>query len=290
VRERRRGTHDTTLSMAVQASTRALEAAGTRAEELDLIVGTATAPHQAVPCTAALLQRALEAPDGRSACFDVNSTCLGFLTALQVASQLIASGAHARALVCASEVTRHSINPAEPESAVLLGDGAAAVVLERSPAGSSSSVLAARFETHSSGCELTVCRGGGTAQHPNDPSTTHAMNLFRMDGPEIYRRASRLLPRFLDEVLARAGWSRAEVEHVVPHQASGRGVDLLTRLCGLRPEQIVRNVETRGNCAAAALPIALAEAVGAGVVRRGERVLLIGTGAGLGLGAVALRY
>src|SRR6187455_3284922 len=182
VRERRRGTHDTTLSMAVQASTRALEAAGTRADELDLIVGTATAPHQAVPCTAALLQRALEAPDGRSACFDVNSTCLGFLTALQVASQLIASGAHARALVCASEVTRHSINPDEPESAVLLGDGAAAVVLERSPAGSDACVLAARFETHSSGCELTVCRGGGTAQHPNDPSTTHAMNLFRMDG------------------------------------------------------------------------------------------------------------
>lgn len=290
IRERRRGTDDSTISMAFAASTRALEAACTRADELDLIVGAASAPHQAVPCTAALLQRALEAPNGKSACFDVNSTCLSFLNALQVASHLVASGAHRRALVFASEVTRHSIDPSEPESAVLLGDGAAAVVIERSPADSNACLIAAHFETHSSGSELTVCRGGGTSQHPNDPSTTHAMNLFHMNGPGIYRMASRLLDPFLDEILSRAGWTRGDVDHVVPHQASGPGIDLLTRLCGLRAEQVVRNVETRGNCAAASLPIALSEAIVEGRLRRGERVLLIGTGAGLTLGAIALRY
>jgi len=100
----------------------------------------------------------------------------------------------------------------------------------------------------------------------------------------------RLLEPFLERVLAHAGWQREEIRHVVPHQASGRGVDLLTRTLGFRSEQVVRNVETRGNCAAASLPIALAEAVHAGAVRRGEQVLLIGTGAGLTLGAIALRF
>lgn len=290
IRERRRGTTETTLSMAAAASARALESARLGVDDVDLIVGAATAPHQAVPCTAALVQRALEGRDGASACFDVNSTCLSFLNALQVASHLVAHGAHERALVFASEVTRHSIDPTEPESAVLLGDGAAAVVIERAGADSDSRVLAARFSTHSSGCELTVCRGGGTSHHPNDPATTHAMNLFRMNGPGIYRMASRLLEPFLDDVLASAGWTRADVDRVVPHQASGRGVDLLTRLCGFDAARVVRNVETRGNCAAASLPIALAEAIDAGTIRRGDRLLLIGTGAGLTLGAIALKY
>lgn len=290
VRERRRGEHDTTLSMALASATRALEAAHTSAAELDLIVAASTAPHQAVPCTAALVHRGLGAPDGSSTCFDVNSTCLSWLNALHVAAQFVHAGVHQRALVVSSEVTRHSIDPCEPESAVLLGDGAGAVVLGASPAGESSAILATSFATHSSGAELTVCRGGGTAHHPNDPGTSHAMNLFHMNGPGVYRMASRLLDPFLDGVLARAHWERDEIEHVVPHQASGRGVDLLTRLCGFRAEQVVRNVETRGNCAAAGMPLALAEAVAAGRIARGDRVLLIGTGAGLTLGAIALVY
>ena len=289
VRERRRAVGETTLSLAARAATLALADARTSVDELDLIIGAATAPHQSVPCTAALLQRALGAPDGRSACFDVNSTCLSFLTALDLASRLIAGGRHRRVLIVSSEITHHSLDPREPESAALLGDGAGAAVLGPSE-DERSRFLAARFETHSSGCELTVCRGGGTAHPPNDPETTPEMNLFRMNGPGIYRLASRLLEPFLAEALLAAGWQRAEIEHVVPHQASGRGVDLLTRFLGFRDEQVVRNVETRGNCAAASLPIALAEAVQAGRVRRGESVLLIGTGAGLTLGAVALHF
>ncbi|MBK7876926.1 MAG: ketoacyl-ACP synthase III [Planctomycetes bacterium] len=290
VRERRRGEHDTTLSMGLAAASRALEAASTALEELDLIVAASTAPHQAVPCTAALLQRGLGAPDGRSACFDVNSTCLSWLNALQVAAHLVDAGAYRRALVVSSEVTRHSIDPSEPESAVLLGDAAAAAVIARAETGSASRILATRFATHASGAELTYCLGGGTSHHPNDAGTTRAMNLFHMNGAGVYRMASRLLGPFLDDVLERSGWRRADVDHVVPHQASGRGVDLLTRTLGFRPDQVVRNVETRGNCASAALPLAFAESMAEGRFARGDRVLLIGTGAGLTLGAVTLVY
>jgi 3-oxoacyl-[acyl-carrier-protein] synthase III len=291
VRERRRGELDTTLSMAVSAASRALIAANTQLDEIDLIVAASTAPHQAVPCTAALVQRALGAPDGRSACFDVNSSCLSWLNAVQVVAELVRSGAYRRALVVSSEVTRHSIDPAEPESAVLLGDGAAAAVLGPTDDDDDEGrILATHFATHSSGAELTFCEGGGTAHHPNAAETTRAMNLFHMNGPGVYRMASRLLVPFLDETLSRAKWRRADVDHVVPHQASGRGVDLLTRLCGFRVEQVVRNVETHGNCAAAGMPLALAEAVEAGRIARGDRVLLIGTGAGFTLGAIALVY
>ena len=290
VHERRRAEEETALTMATSAAQRALDSARCAAREIDLIVAASSAPHQAIPCTAALVQRALGECDGVSACFDVNSTCLSFLNALQIAAHLIAAGVHERALVFSSELTRHTLNPREPESAALLGDGAAAVVVGASPPGSASAIVASRFVTYSSGAELTVCRGGGTAHHPNAPSTTAEMNLFHMDGPAVYRMATRLLAPWLAGFLAAIEWERGRIDAVVPHQASGRGVDLLTRQMGFRADQVVRNLETHGNCVAASLPLALAEAIENGRIERGQHVLLVGSGAGLSLGAVALVF
>jgi 3-oxoacyl-[acyl-carrier-protein] synthase-3 len=290
VRERRRCGEETALGMATAAARMALVSARLAPDQIDLVIGAASAPHQAVPCTAALVQHALGGGDGLSTCFDVNATCVSFLTALQIASSFVASGLHQRVLVVSSEVTSRSINPHERESAVLLGDAAAAAVIGASEPGDTGVILATSFVTHASGVELTVCRGGGTHHHPNDPATTPEMNQFHMNGPGIYRMANRLLDPFVSRVLAAAGWERGEVDVVVPHQASGRGVDLVTDLLRFRPEQIVRNVETRGNCAAASIPLALTEAVLDGRIRRGHKVLLLGTGAGLTLGAIAMTY
>lgn len=290
VHERRRAGEESAVTMATRAARHALDAARCGPREIDLIVGASSAPHQAIPCTAALVQRALGECDGMSACFDVNSTCLSFLNALQVVAHLVAAGVHERALVFSSELTRHSLNPREPESATLLGDGAAAVVVGASPSGSASAIVGSRFVTHSSGAELTVCRGGGTAHHPNAASTTPEMNLFHMDGPGVYRMATRLLAPWLAGFLASIEWEPGRIDAVVPHQASGRGVDLLTRQMQFRADQVVRNLETHGNCVAAALPLALAEAIENGRIERGQHVLLVGTGAGLSLGAVALVF
>jgi 3-oxoacyl-[acyl-carrier-protein] synthase-3 len=172
----------------------------------------------------------------------------------------------------------------------LFGDAAAAAILTPSGQGETSTVCLTRFETYSNWADLTQIAGGGTLHHPNDPSTTPQMNTFHMDGPEIFRHASRLIGPFLDRFFEPLGWKREEVDALVPHQASRHAVEQLTRRLGFCPEQVILNLALRGNCIAASIPLAFAEAVEAGRIQRGDRVLLVGTGAGLTLGAVALTY
>lgn len=288
--ERRHAGAETTVSMGVAAARQALAAAGMAAEQLDAIVGASTGPQQLIPCTAAFMQRALGAPDGGSACFDLNATCLSFAFALHTIAHLVAAGVYRTVLVFSSEIASRSRNLREPESAVLLGDAAAAAVVTRAAPGEDSAFWQARFVTYSSGAELTQFLGGGTLHHPNDPATTPEMNLFHMDGPAVFKKAARLIGPFLDEFFAELGWARGEVDMVVPHQASRHGIDLLTRRLGFRPDQVFVNLPERGNCVAASIPLALAEAVERGSIRRGDRVVLIGTGAGLTLGAVAFTF
>jgi 3-oxoacyl-[acyl-carrier-protein] synthase-3 len=290
VRERRYVTCETSLSMAVEASQKAVEASGIGLEEIDVIVGASTAPHQSIPCTAALAQRALGAPDGKSACFDVNATCLSFLFALHTVGHLIAAGVYRNALIFSSETSRHSLNPAERESAVLFGDAAAAAVVTRAAAGEESSIWHSLFNTYSSGADFTQIVGGGSWHHPNDPATTPEMNMFHMDGPALFRLGIRILPAFIDSFFSAIETDRSAIDAVVPHQASRHAIELLVGRCGFNLEQVVTNLATRGNCISASIPLALAEAVEAGRVSRGNSVFLVGSGAGLTLGAIALTY
>ncbi len=288
--ERRFASTETTLSLAVAASREAIRAAGLNPTDLDLVVGASTGPHQAIPCTGVLVQRELGLADGRCFGFDVNATCLSFLAGLQAVGPMLAAGMCQHALVFSSEVANHMRNFDEPESAVLLGDGAAAAVLIRTPPNEASTLHGSHFETHASGADLTVCLGGGTFHHPNDPATTQAMNQFHMEGRAVFKMARRALGPFFQTFFNRVHWTVEMVDHVIPHQASGPGLELLERSCGFRMNQVVRNITNRGNCVAASIPLAFSEAVTEGRIQRGDRVVLAGTGAGLSIGAIAVTF
>jgi 3-oxoacyl-[acyl-carrier-protein] synthase-3 len=116
------------------------------------------------------------------------------------------------------------------------------------------------------------------------------MNQFSMNGRAVFRQAGQLISPFLDRFFEETGWTRESVRMVIPHQASGHAVNLLTSRLGFIDEQVFLNLRDRGNCVAASIPLALAEAVEAGRIERGDRVLLAGTGAGLTLGALAMTY
>lgn len=290
VRERRYATGETSVGMACEAARMALASADLRVEELDAIVGASTAAQQSIPCTAALVQRELEAPDGESACFDVNSTCLSFLFALQSVAHLVAAGVYRNVLVFSSEIVSNSLNPRERESAVLFGDAAAAAVVTRSAPGEASAIWHSRFATFSSGADLTQILGGGSLHHPNDPQTTPEMNMFQMRGPAVFKIGSRILGPFLDSFFSAIELDRSQFSAVVPHQASRHAIELLASRCGFKSEQVIVNLPVRGNCVAASIPLALAEAVEAGRIQRGHNVFLVGSGAGLTLGAMALTY
>lgn len=288
--ERRYVGDETSAGMGAAAGRQALAQAGLGVGDVDLIIGASTAPQQAIPCTAVFVQRELGAPEGQSACFDVNATCLSFLFGLHTATHLIAAGAYRTALVYSSEITSRSLNPQERESAVLFGDAAAAAVVTISAPGEASAIWHAQFATHHSGAELSQLRGGGTRHHPNDPTTTPAMNMFEMRGPTLFKQGTRLAEPLLDRFFATLGWDRQTVEAVVPHQASGPAIEMFVQRFGFRLDQLVINFPTRGNCIAASLPLALAEAVESGRIQRGQRVVLAGSGAGLTLGALALTF
>jgi 3-oxoacyl-[acyl-carrier-protein] synthase III len=290
VRERRYVTDETTLGMGAAAARKALATADMDVSELDAIISASSGPQQAIPCTAALMQRELGAPDGASACFDVNATCLSFLFALQTAAHLISAEVYRNVLICSSELASRSLNPNERESAILFGDAAAAAVLTRSSPYEKSAIWRSQFATHSSGANLTEMIGGGTLHHPNDPTTTPEMNTFHMDGPTIFKFAAQQVGPFLDRFFEQLEWERSDVDVLVPHQASRHAVLQLTARFGFRREQVFLNLAERGNCVAASIPLALAEAVTCGTIQRGGRVLLVGTGAGLTIGACALTY
>lgn len=286
--ERRYAQYETTAGMGAAAARMALEQAKIDVSQLDAIIGASAAPQQCIPCTAAFVQRELGAPEGRSACFDINATCLSFLFALQTAALQISYGIYDHVLVYSSEIASVALNPKQWESAALFGDAAAAVVLKRSTG--SANIMHMQFATHNSGAEHTQCLGGGSLHHPNKPTTTPEMNMFDMNGIAVFRQAVREMRPFLGRFFEQLGSGPEQFDLVIPHQASRHAIEQVSERLGFDRQQVFVNLPERGNCVAASLPLALAEAIHSGRLKRGNKLMMLGTGAGLTLGALALTY
>ena len=188
-----------------------------------------------------------------------------------------------------AELGSKARNPREPESAALLGDGAAAAIVEATPEDEASELLGWRMTTWPKGAELSELPGGGMRRHPNDPATRPEDNLFTMKGPKLFKMARQRVADLVGDLLDQCGLRIEEIDLVVPHQASGPALEALPKL-GFPPERIVNIIADYGNCIAASIPMALAHADQAGRLRRGDRVLLLGTGAGLSIAGALLRW
>jgi 3-oxoacyl-[acyl-carrier-protein] synthase III len=269
--------------MAARAARSALESAGAP----DLIINASTTPRQLIPDNSVFIQRELGFEGIPS--YSVHATCLSFLVALYNAAALVGAGAYRRVLVVSSEAGSFARNMCQPESAALIGDGAAAAVLEPTPDEEASEIVGWRMLTWPTGAELTELRGLGQRRYPNNPETQPDDHLFSMDGPGIYRMARPRVHSLVRELLADLGLAIGDIDWVVPHQASGPGLELLPRM-GFAVDRIVNIVGTYGNCIAAALPMALASLAASGRLQRGDTVLLLGTGAGLSVAGAVLRW
>jgi 3-oxoacyl-[acyl-carrier-protein] synthase-3 len=285
---------ETTSSMGAQAARAALEAAGIEASDLDAIVGVCGGQEQAIPCTASLVQKALGLSTSGIPSFDVNSTCLSFVTGLDVVSHLIASGRYERVLLVASEIASVGLNWNDRESATIMGDGAAAAVIGRAKDGETSRIFGARMETYSEGSEMTRLRAGGTRYHPRQASDLKAYvdeyALFEMDGKSVFKFTSQKLPGFVERFFEQVGSSLSEVDMVLPHQASPTAMWLVQRRLGVAPEKFMVIAPEFGNTIAASIPMALHEAISRGKLKRGDRAMLLGTSAGFSMGALLFEY
>jgi 3-oxoacyl-[acyl-carrier-protein] synthase-3 len=289
VLERRWVTTETNAQMAARAATEAIQQAGIAPDDLDFIINASGTQQQSIPDGAAWLQRELGLGHSGIPAFTVHATCLSFLAGLDMAGSLITSGRYQTILIASAEIPSAGINFNEPESAALMGDAAAAVVLTATPVNESSMILARHFETYSIGAEYAQVRGGGTRYHPNHPDTRPEDNLFQMNGPQLLKLSAKLIPAFLERLQTDLSTGLGSIDWVVPHQASSLGLRLLTRY-GWPQDRILVTLDRMGNSVAASIPVTFYEGIRQGQIKRGDTLLLIGSGAGLSLGGIILTY
>ncbi|MBK7459532.1 MAG: ketoacyl-ACP synthase III [Betaproteobacteria bacterium] len=265
--------------LALAASRAALQAAGRRAEEVDLIIVATSTPDMVFPSTAAILQHKL----GVAGCpaFDLQAVCSGFVYALAVADAMIRAGSARCALIVGAEIFSRILDFDDRTTCVLFGDGAGAVVLEASP---EPGILAS--DLHADGRHVGILCVPGTVaggRVSGDP-------LLKMDGPAVFKLAVGVLDSTARAVLARAGRTEADLDWLIPHQANIRIMQGTAKKLKLAPEKLIVTVDEHGNTSAASVPLALDVAVRSGRVQRGDTVMLEGVGGGFTWGAVLLDF
>jgi len=275
--------------MAAEAAREALDEAGLNPADLDLIINASGTAEQAIPDMGALIQRQLGLGSSGIPAMSVHNTCLSFMTALDVAAQYLHSGRYRTILVASSDIASCGINRKQPESATLVGDAAAAVVLTRPGERDGSRISRALFRRWGDGAYLTTIMGGGSARHPGKPGHNPEDDLFSMNGSALLRMVRGLDEAFLEELSAGLSKSLLDIDLVVPHQSSKIGLEMLGRF-GWPESRIMKTIGWMGNCVAASIPATLYQAVRDARLQRGGRVLLIGTGAGLSIGGMILTF
>lgn len=267
----------TASDLALEAARHALEAAGRKAGEIDLIIVATSTPDMVFPSTAAIVQHKL----GVAGCpaFDVQAVCSGFVYALTVADALIRTGSARRSLVIGAEVFSRILDFDDRTTCVLFGDGAGAVVLEASDR---PGLLAS--DLHADGAYRDILCTPGTVSGGRvlgDPT-------LKMDGPAVFKLAVKVLEESARAVLAKAGRSDTDIDWLIPHQANIRIMQGTARKLKLPLDKLIVTVDEHGNTSAASIPLALDVAMRGGRVRAGDTVMLEGVGGGFTWGAVLL--
>jgi len=269
---------ETTGSLAIAAARGALADAAIDASEIGLIVLATATPDQTFPSTATKVQAALGIND--CIAFDVHAVCTGFLYALSVADSLLRSGSANKALVIGAETFSRILDWEDRATCVLFGDGAGALVLSAEE--TESGILSTKLHADGRHNDLLFVDGG--------PSTTGTVGKLRMKGREVFRHAVVNLAQVMNEVLAGADLTSADVDWVVPHQANARILEATAKKLGLPREKVVVTVDRHANTSAASVPLAFDTAVKDGRIKRGDVVVLEAMGGGFTWGAAALRY
>ena len=273
------GDGETTATLATEAATKALAAAGVPAEKIGLIVLATATPDQTFPASATRVQTALGIDD--CIAFDVSAVCTGFLYALSVADNMLKGGMAEYALVIGAETFSRILDWEDRATCVLFGDGAGAILLHAEES-EDQGVLATRLHADGRYNDLLYVDGG--------VSTTGTVGKLRMKGKEVFRHAVVNLAAVLNEALGAAGHEAAEVDWVVPHQANARILDATARKLGLPPEKVVVTVDQHANTSAASVPLALDTAVRDGRIKPGDLIVLEAMGGGFTWGAAVVRY
>ena len=304
--ERHVSVGETVVTLASEAARKALEQAGKRAEEIDLILVATCSPEQYLPCCACQVQAAVGAVNALA--FDVNAACSGFLFALNTADAYLRTGLAKNALIIGSEVLSKLVDWTDRGSCILFGDGAGAVVVERCKAESraveekqipAAGILGRALHSDGTGGGVLQCdarelttpyaRTSAVKTDQNQPMDDRE-HFIQMDGQEVYRFATRRVPQCIEEALSDAGLTVPDIDLFVLHQANARIIDAVAKRLHADRKKFPTNLERVGNLSSASIPVLLDELHKQGKLHRGDRIVLAGFGAGLTIGACVMTW
>ena len=304
--ERHVSVGETVVTLASEATRKALEQAGKRAEEIDLILVATCSPEQYLPCCACQVQADIGAVNALA--FDLNAACSGFLFALNTADAYLRMGLAENALIIGSEVLSKLVDWTDRGSCILFGDGAGAVVVERCKAESraveekqipAAGILGRALHSDGTGGGVLQCGARelttpyartSAAKTDQKQQTDDREHYIQMDGQEVYRFATRRVPQCIEEALSDAGLAVPDIDLFVLHQANARIIDAVAKRLHADREKFPTNLERVGNLSSASIPVLLDELHKQGKLHRGDRIVLAGFGAGLTIGACVMTW
>jgi 3-oxoacyl-[acyl-carrier-protein] synthase-3 len=279
------GDDETTATMALAASRQALGVAGLAPADLDLIIVATSSPDYFVPAISSMVQAQLGA---KCPAFTITTGCTGFVYSLVVGHQFIANRVFQRILIIGVELISRFLDWHDRNTCVLFGDGAGAVILTASD--QPSGVLAFDLGSDGERGEHLKMDGGGSAKPMSHEVIERGENFLRMNGPEVFKFATRILPQSTRAVLSKANLSLDQLDLLIPHQANARIIEAAVKLLGLDPHKVFVNLHKYGNTSAASIPIALVEALEEGRIKAGDKLALVSFGAGLTWASVMLQW
>lgn len=276
---------ETLLDLCEVAIQRALLDANLTIKDIDCIIGGMATPLQIIPCNAALIHErmAMDIP-----AMDINTTCTSFLTAIDMAAYMTDCGRYSKILIVSGDTASAALNPKQKESYELFSDAVAAFIVGSTE--EDSGIIYAAQRTWSEGAHDTEIRGGGALQSAFKFTEENLDDYyFDMKGPKVLRLSARKLPGFLNESILASGITLDEISMIVPHQAS-RALDMIMPRIGIEKGKYINRVSEYGNMISASIPYTLCDIIHEGKVERGDKLLLMGTAAGLTSNIVILQY
>ena len=287
IRERRIGAPgETTSAMAAHAVRRLMTSRGLEPQDVDAIIVATVTPDMVFPATACLIQDQLGL--SRAWGFDLSAACSGFLYALTIGAQLIATGAHQRVIVVGADLMSSIIDPLDRTTAVLFGDGAGAVLLE--PADAGYGILDFHHRVDGSGRHDLLMPAGGSLHPASAETVAGRQHFLKQNGKVVFKFAVSQMVESVLVVLERNGLTTGDLALLVPHQANQRILDAVGERLGLSRERVASVLACYGNTTGATLPLALDAAVQAGALTRGDLMVFAAVGAGFTAGATLVRW
>lgn len=283
--------HENSTDLGLIAANEALRKANLTIKDIDLMVVASATMDKALPFNAAMLNAKIQEYYKEKHYFqtmDIGASCLSFITALDTVSYMLQDKKYKKVLIVSADVSSYCLDFKNLKTNGIFGDGAAAVIVEKGDG--LSNILASEFITLPEGVDYCQINSGGSRFHRRQGHEKHTDAVFEMNGKRLFSLALKFMPSFLNNLLAQANINLEDINVVVPHQASFQSLEHIFKVLNVAEKNYINIFPQFGNQIAASLPTALDFAINQKKIKRGDKVLLLGTGAGVTIGGIILQY